>query len=401
MKMQRGMRGKLSQYLSTEQDIEVELTTKGSAIYDCTAFGLDVADKLSDDRYMIFYNQLKSPEGAILYRKISGGASFGLKLGNLPARINKVTFTVSIDGSGIMGEIESHHIAIKQNGKEILEASLMGRDFQAEKAIVSLEIYRKGEWRFQLVARGFNGGLGDLLRAFGGEEAEGTSPGNTVNDVSPLAPAEKKAISPQPKVSNEKETQKAEKVSLKKGQKISLTKSDKNLPIIVENGWTARGKDYDLKALVRYRDGRLIYVGAANDDEVLTTPEGAVRHGGDVKNAGDMEHIEIKWHKDIASVAVSSYSALENGTGSFREYGVFVRITNGKQIVEIPAASTSAKYDSYTLCFGEILFGENGGLIVSALEKYSAPGSERRIGYKGNQVVMDIGPEGEIKDDTW
>ena len=401
MEMQRGMRGRLSQYLTAEQDIEVELTTKGAAIYDCTAFGLDAADKLSDDRYMIFYNQVKSPEGAILYREISGGASFVLKLGNLPASINKVTFTVSIDGPGTMSEIESHCIAIKQTGKEILGASLMGRDFQAEKAIVSLEIYRKGEWRFQLVARGFNGGLGDLLRAFGGEEAEDTSTANTVSAPHTKAPAEKKTIAPQSKVSNEKQPQKAEKVSLKKGQKISLTKNDKGLPIIVENGWTAKGKDYDLKALVRYRDGRLIYVGAANDDEVLSTPEGAVRHGGDVKNAGDMERIEIKWHKDIASVAVSSYSALENGTGSFREYGVFVRITNGKQIVEIPAANTSAKYDSYTLCFGEILYDESGGLTVSALEKYSASGSERRIGYKGDRVVMDIGPEGETKDGIW
>ena len=38
MKMQRGMRGRLSQYLSAEQDIEVELTTKGTAIYDTFKF---------------------------------------------------------------------------------------------------------------------------------------------------------------------------------------------------------------------------------------------------------------------------------------------------------------------------------------------------------------------------
>ncbi len=38
MKMQQGMRGRLSQYLSAEQDIEVELTTKGTAIYDTFKF---------------------------------------------------------------------------------------------------------------------------------------------------------------------------------------------------------------------------------------------------------------------------------------------------------------------------------------------------------------------------
>ena len=90
MEMQRGMRGKLSQYLSPEMDIEVELNITGTAVYDCAAFGLDASDKLSDDRYMVFYNQVKSPEGAVSYREISGGAAFTLNLGNLPASVNKV-----------------------------------------------------------------------------------------------------------------------------------------------------------------------------------------------------------------------------------------------------------------------------------------------------------------------
>jgi tellurium resistance protein TerD len=123
-----------------------------------------------------------------------------------------------------------------------------------------------------------------------------------------------------------------------------------------------------------------------------------VCHGGDVRAPGEMEKIVVKWHPDIASVAVSSYSALENGFGSFRKYGVFVRITNGPQVVEIPAASASAKWFSYTLCFGEILFGRNPGeLEVVNLEMYSWFSSEKRVGYKGDMVVMDIGPEGKRK----
>ena len=201
---------------------------------------------------------------------------------------------------------------------------LRGQDFHSEKAIISIELYRKGVWRFAAVANGFNGGLGDLLRSYGGEEL--TAP-------------------PQPA------PQKTEKISLKKGQKVSLSKNS-GTPIIIENGWTAAGKDYDLKALVRYRSGKLVYVGASNSDEVMSTPEGAIRHGGDVTAPGELEHINIVWHPDIASVAVSSYSAIENGTGSFYRYGVFVRIRNGNQTIEIPAANTSANDKSYTLCFG-------------------------------------------------
>lgn len=94
-------------------------------------------------------------------------------------------------------------------------------------------------------------------------------------------------------------------------------------------------------------------------------------------------HTTVKWHPDIAFVVVSSYFALENGTGSFYRYGVFVHIRNGAQTMEIPAANTSADDKSYTLCFDEILFGtEPGALEVSALEMYSVPRSVYRIGYR-------------------
>ena len=77
---------------------------------------------------------------------------------------------------------------------------------------------------------------------------------------------------------------------------------------------------------------------------------------------------------------------------------MFVRIKNGPQTVEIPAADASANDRSYTLCFGEILFGtEKDALEVQALELYSKPNSENRVGYRKDRVVMDIGPVGQTK----
>lgn len=185
-------------------------------------------------------------------------------------------------------------------------------------------------------------------------------------------------------------------VNLTKGSRVTLEKTSSGT-IAVTNGWTAKRKDYDLKALVRYRDGRLIYVGAANSDEVLRTPEGAVSHGGDVKLPGDLEKITVSWHPDIASIAVSSYSALENGAGSFKEYGVYVGIENGPQVITLSAADASANGNQYTLCFGEIVFNADGTFTVTNLEMYSKGGSENRVGYKGDKVTMDIGPRGQTK----
>ena len=147
-------------------------------------------------------------------------------------------------------------------------------------------------------------------------------------------------------------------VSLAKNQGVRLDK--KETPIVASNGWTASGKDYDLKACVFYRDGHVVYVGAANADESLSTPDGAIRHGGDVRVPGEREKITISWHPDIAKVALSSYSALENGTGSFKQYGVFVELDNDGQKVRISAEDASAKSTSYTLCFAELVFDSSG-----------------------------------------
>lgn len=401
MEIQRGMRGKLEEHVRCNDVLEAVVSVSGGSVYDYTCFGLDASGKLSDDRYMLFYNQTSSPNQEVVYQQAADGAHFRIRLSALPVTIDKLVFTVSIDGNGTMAMISSHTFAISQGGTQRLAMRMTGKDFHAEKAIISVELYRKGGiWRFAAVANGFNGGLPDLLKYYGGEEVS--------SQPAPPPPPPKPIPAPPPPVKpaalvvetppQSPAPQKMEKISLKKGQKINLTKKEGNAPIRVENGWTAAGKDYDLKALVRYRNGRTIYIGAANADEKLSTPDGAVRHGGDVKVPGELEHIEIRWHPDIASVAVSSYSAIENGTGSFHRYGVYVRIINGRQIIEIPAADTSANDRSYTLCFGEIIFGKEKDMMeVSALEMYSRPNSEHRIGYQGSKVVMDIGPTGRLK----
>ncbi len=170
MNIQRGFRDKLDKYINPGMDIEVEMSVNGGAVYDFCCFGVDAAGKLSDDRYMVFYNQTQSPGREICYRASGNGANFTVNLNRLPASVNKLVFTVSIDGNGTMGNIVSHILNIKQNGQTVATMPLSGQDFHTEKAIIAIEIYRKDVWRFAAVASGFNGGLGDLLRAYGGEE---------------------------------------------------------------------------------------------------------------------------------------------------------------------------------------------------------------------------------------
>ena len=215
MNIQRGFRDKLEKYLNVDQEIAVEMRIDGNAVYDYCCFGVDNNDKLSDDRYMIFYNQLRSPAGEIVFSSVNGIGKFVINLSKLPASINKIVFSASIDGQGNMGDIVSHSLTVSQNNSRLLEMNLSGRDFHSEKAIISVEIYKKDVWRIAAVASGFNGGLGDLLRAFGGEEIE--SDDTVTPPVSPQAPQ---------KISLEKKLQKEAPalVSLAKPLQLELEK---------------------------------------------------------------------------------------------------------------------------------------------------------------------------------
>ncbi len=175
MDLKRGMRDKLEKYVSLNSIIDIEMGISGSDTYDFCCFGVDANDRLSDDRYMIFYNQTVSPKGEIAYSSSGTSAKFRVNLADMPVSISKLVFTASIDGNTTMGNINSHTFSLSQNGKTALRLNLSGADFSKEKAIITVEIYRKETWRINAVARGFDGGLGDLLRSYGGEEETETA----------------------------------------------------------------------------------------------------------------------------------------------------------------------------------------------------------------------------------
>ena len=216
---ERGTRDKLEKYFDLNRPLKVTLQIEGGATYDFCCFGVDKDDKLSDDRYMIFYNQLRSPKGEITGAEIDSGMEFSISLNNLPEKIQKLVFTGSIDGAGVMNEIFSHKILI---GEEI-SADFKGADFEQEKAITSLEIYRKNGWRFNVVARGFNGGLDALLAFYGGEQAEEvvSSQVSEVREKTFEPPAQKK-------ISLEKKIQDGapKLISLVKPLKVELQKKN-------------------------------------------------------------------------------------------------------------------------------------------------------------------------------
>jgi tellurite resistance protein TerA len=209
----RGQKVKLADLgLANRFAVDVDLPAARQAV-DVSCFGLDAAGRLSDERYMVFYNQLSSPGGAVALTLAPGGARFQIDLDALPASIDKLVFTAAVDG-GSMRDAGQVGLRLAGAGAFTLGAS----DFVAEKAVMLAELYRRdGAWRFGAVGQGFEGGLGALLKHFGGEEARPAAAVPVARAPSP-APASAPAAAPAAKVSLSKITLE------KRGDKISLDK---------------------------------------------------------------------------------------------------------------------------------------------------------------------------------
>ncbi|MDO4264179.1 MAG: TerD family protein, partial [Deinococcus sp.] len=176
--MQAGQRLPLSELgLGPSLSVSVECDLAGT---DFTAFGLNDG-QLSDDRYMVFYNQPQSPEGAL---RLTPPGHFDLKLDALPASVTEVYLTATHDTEPVG---RAGVLRVTVGGGVTFDA---GPHLKDEKAVMLVRLYRhQGAWRLATVAQGFNGGLAALVGHFGGEVADEPAPAPASAAVSTPAPA--------------------------------------------------------------------------------------------------------------------------------------------------------------------------------------------------------------------
>lgn len=171
---QRGHKAKISD-LTAGTDLYVGVQIAGPGLtFDISCFGLDADERLSDDQYFIFFNQPKSPEESIQLLGAQAGdtESFRVTLDRIPAQIQKLSFTATLDGAGQMSQIAPGYLRIVAGGEEVARYSFSGAEFSTERAVMLGDFYLKDVWRFAAVGQGFDGGLDALLKNFGGEVAE-------------------------------------------------------------------------------------------------------------------------------------------------------------------------------------------------------------------------------------
>jgi tellurium resistance protein TerD len=94
-------------------------------------------------------------------------------LAKIPADVQKIEFTCTIHDAQArkqnFGQVSNAYIRVLDAAKseELIRYDL-GEDFSIETAIIIGELYRNGgEWKFNAVGSGFQGGLAALCANFG------------------------------------------------------------------------------------------------------------------------------------------------------------------------------------------------------------------------------------------
>lgn len=373
MQLQQGQKLQLQQ-LSIANELMIEVDLNAPFPIDLSCFGLDSHQKLSDDRYMIFYNQPTSPDDAI-HLQAPQNNHFIFKLNQVnTSQIQKMVICAAIDDAqATMRQIQGGQIKIKNPQNQILATfDINPQLFNQEKAIMLCEVYFKDVWRLGVIAQGFNGGLAALVEHFGGEVA--TPEPAVVEKSMPIAPPIT-PTSPPPKPIS------LQKISLDKaGQshRINLNKSNPEYlkidAVWIDNGDNSSDNDdLDLRVgLLIKNQKKMEYIWCPKSQGSLTAYP-YVEHQGDIQAASAqlpgqetvLVNSEIAKHlKGTVALVFSVYSAVSNGAVSIASLQPKMRMQYGDQLIECvfnPSVSPQAKRsDVYTYVIGIAMIDENG-----------------------------------------
>jgi tellurium resistance protein TerD len=147
---------------------------------DAAAFMLGANGKCPTEKEFIFYGNLQHPSESVIHQgdNLTGEGEGDdeqilIDLEKIPEKVEKIAFTVTIYDSDArrqnFGQVSNSFIRIvdQVTDRELIRYDL-SEDFSIETAIVVGELYRhNGEWKFNAIGSGFQGGLAALCAHYG------------------------------------------------------------------------------------------------------------------------------------------------------------------------------------------------------------------------------------------
>ena len=151
---------------------------------DAAAFMVGASGKCPTEKEFVFYGNLEHPSHSVKHMgdNLTGEGEgddeqIEIELEKVPANVEKIAFTVTIYDADVrkqnFGQVANAFIRIVDEtpNTELIRYDL-GEDFSIETAVVVGELYRHGgEWKFNAIGSGFQGGLAALCGHYGIEVA--------------------------------------------------------------------------------------------------------------------------------------------------------------------------------------------------------------------------------------
>jgi tellurium resistance protein TerD len=178
--LQKGQRENLNaQKFTIGLGWDTNASTTGAAFdLDASVFILGENSKLVGDDYFIFYNNAKSPDGAVTHTgdNLTGDGdgddeSILVDLSKINSAVQEICVVVTIhdatDRKQNFGQVRNSFIRVVDEQNNVLVKYELDEDFSVETAIEFGRIYRKeGQWKFEAVGAGMKGGLEDYLKKY-------------------------------------------------------------------------------------------------------------------------------------------------------------------------------------------------------------------------------------------
>ncbi|MEU1553191.1 TerD family protein [Streptomyces scabiei] len=381
----------------------VTLTSPTTGI-DVSAVLLGQDGKVRSDDDLVFYNH-SSQDGVVL-----NGQTIVADLGAVPTTVDRVAVVASIDP-----ELRATHFDENNTPHAVIECGSARITFvppplmHRETVVTLVELYRRaGIWKARAVGQGWDTGLAGLASDFGivvddpgPSTAQSPSAATDAQarhtPTAPPRPTCSPNVSPggapAPLTTPPRPLVPLGKVALTKaGQAtINMRKDDPSLVVTATLEWNGgsaarrqAGADLDLYAL--YVPGSLVTpLGKRpnkSDQVVYYRQLGSpiappyIALDGDSRVPG-RETITIRRPDLQGYVLLCAYSAVENGTGSFKSYGARAVITDGRgSTVTVPLFNN--RNLSYWVAIALIDFTVPGGAQIRHVEKYSGNHVEAR-----------------------
>ena len=151
---------------------------------DAAAFMLGANGKCPTEKEFVFYGNLEHASGAVKHMgdNLTGEGDgddeqIEVSLAKIPSNVERIAFTVAIYDAEPrrqnFGQVSNSYIRIvdADTDSELIRYDL-GEDFSIETAVVVGELYKhNGEWKFNAIGSGFQGGLAALCGHYGIEVA--------------------------------------------------------------------------------------------------------------------------------------------------------------------------------------------------------------------------------------